>query len=154
MLSLDLIKSAIHNGSYGSPSGCTCVFVPITDKIGAKLYTQEYDRDNCYGKQNQAKEFDLGPETYGLFEFVLDHELVHEEAYDNIPEGQTVYGYLTEIVEVARDKYDFYEFRGKFPMGRDNLVRDLKDKCNISWLDTHMGNIGIKDGKLMCIDFD
>jgi hypothetical protein len=142
MIALDIIESSVNEKIQGSPSGICCVFVPITDKIGAKTYKNEEDRDGCYDRQNQAAAVDLGPETYGKFEMVAESEYSSFSRSHKI--GDKLYGYLTEIVE-TNSSYCRVE--------AEKLVRELRDKINFDFYDIGYNNVGRKNGKLVCIDF-
>lgn len=124
----------------GSPkkNGATNLFFPLNDEIGVKASLDEWVRDSNYETQKKASEFDLGPLTYGTVEFTyLDKKW---------------YGYLTEIVETIGpgEVYTINNYSGKVRI----LVEALCENIDFDFSDDHSGNIGIKDGKLVCIDFD
>lgn len=126
----------------GSKSGDRCEFIPITDKIGAKLYTSEELRDNCYDWQNEAFSVGLGPETFGKFEIALDNPVYDMDG----DEYHYQYGYLTEIAQLV----EYYKIKS---VQLNNLTDGLKD-IGFNFTDNHSGNMGLIGGKLVCIDFD
>lgn len=153
MLELDIIKNAIHSATYGSPAGAMCIFVPITDSIGAKVYQTEEERDFAYNWQNKASDVNLGPEVHGTFEFVAEESLYNDEMDEAISAGSILYGYLTEIVEIAGNIHeDVDEFEDEHDEAITDLVRALR-KIGFNFIDSHIHNLGFKDGRLICIDF-
>ncbi|HQZ50807.1 MAG TPA: hypothetical protein PLF17_09795, partial [Chitinophagaceae bacterium] len=96
--------------------------------------------------QENAAKFGLGPDVYGMI--------------DNVNyEGETYYGYFTEIVWVLEDfdniPQDFWKLmHHTFKEDRADLIGDLQSKTGFIFTDSHYANIGVKDGKLVCIDFD
>ncbi len=164
MIALDIIQSKVKEGVTHGSKGRHCCFVKITDTIGAKLYGSESQRDNCYENQSNAAEYDLGPDVYGTFEFVSKESI---KARDNeiIKVGDNVYGYLTELVEVgvdpAEDWDDDDEWREREDWFNKNYeddgqVQELRDKLReigFDFNDYTNFNVGIKNGRLICIDF-
>jgi hypothetical protein len=159
MVELDLIKSKVSSAIDGSPNGRHCHFVKITDKIGAKLYRTKDARDFCYDNQVKAAKHDLGPEVYGKFEFVTEEELINGPK--RLKANSVVYGYLSEVVEVAVCN----RLKGEEWLQRDNwfnanygyaavdeLISELDD-IGFEFADDNLFNMGIKDGRLICIDF-
>lgn len=116
-------------------AGRNCIFVSVSDKVGVKLYKTKIQRDICFKNQMKAAEHGLGPEVYGkIKKFVY--------------KGIVLYGYITEVVEIIDTDYYF---------SNKEKVQNLK--YDIQWIGLYSGdffekNIGIKDGKLICIDFD
>jgi hypothetical protein len=156
MITQELIEQSVYEKINGSPSGCTCVFVQITDKIGAKLYSYEDDRDRCYKNQEKAAKYNFGPEIHGKFEFVLDKDVDFGDSYLEI--GQTVYGYLTEVIEPCLKKEHYRWERVNYlttyyDKQRRILVEEL-GKIGFDFDDAHWANVGFKDGCLLCLDFD
>jgi len=139
---------AVQNIISSSPrkNGSFNLFFKLNDKIGIKLSSNEKQRDSNYKNQEKAAKFGLGPEVFGKIDGV---EYL----------GKKYYGYFTEIVYVIENlnSYDnnLIEFLYR-SICEDvaDLVSDLESKCDYSFTDNHIGNIGIKDGKIVCIDFD
>lgn len=128
--------------------GIDCYFIKLDKKWGAKCYQKEHVRDAAYKAQKKAAEYDLGPDVGETFCF-----------------GQ-YYCYITEIVELIWDSaihniaemgYDDYcnfidDIQDKWADKRDELTSALYD-IGIQFEDNHLKNVGLKNGKLVCIDF-
>lgn len=130
---IDLIKkSPKSNGAWN-------LFVKLNDKIGLKLCVSKHQRDGNFDRQTRAAKIGLGPDTYGTIEVEYD--------------GQVLYGYFTEVVPVARDMrntvlYGIACLHGSY----DDLAEEIDVIFEFS--DNHARNIGIKNGRFICIDFD
>ena len=127
-------KSAIN-----SKNGATNLFFPLNDKIGVKASLSERVRDENHDTQEKASYYGLGPLVYGKVEFNYL--------------GEKFYGYLTEIVETFNtidETMVFEEFYEK----KIDLKVQLQMEIGFYFTDAHYGNIGIKNGELVCIDFD
>lgn len=139
---------AVENIISSSPrkNGSFNLFFKLNDNIGIKLSNNKYQRDSNYKNQENAAKFGLGPDVYGMI--------------DNVNyEGETYYGYFTEIVWVLEDfnniSKDFWDLmHHTFREDRADLIGDLQSKTGFIFTDSHYANIGVKDGKLVCIDFD
>jgi hypothetical protein len=143
MLKRDLIQSKVPEKIHGSPSGVCCIFVPITDEIGAKTYQNKKDRDGCYNRQKVAAKYGLGPDVYGKFTLVANESV---EYYEGVLEvGENIYGYLTEIVKIDPDSYD-YDIA-------ESLQEELLTKISFNFYDVGPNNVGYKNGKMVCVDF-
>lgn len=137
MISFD--AEAIERIVEGSPkkNGSFNLFIPLNEEVAVKASITESIKNN-YERQKEASEYGLGPDTYGLVEFnYLDRKW---------------YGYLTEIVETFDDYLEFEESGYYFSLSE--LVNELKEKTGFHFRDNHFGNVGVKNGKLVCIDFD
>lgn len=125
-------ESPVENGSFN-------LFFKINDKIGLKLCSTKNIRDKNYKRQTEAAKFELGPETYGIIDKVQY-------------QGFTFWGYFTEIVEVFEGHNDFVS---KYcTEDRIKLKKELAETIDFNFTDFHYGNVGHKNGKLVCIDFD
>jgi hypothetical protein len=130
---------------YKTPkdSGRYNIFFKLNDKIGLKLSVSKYRRDHNYEMQSKAALKGLGPETYGCINVVYH--------------GIKMFGYFTEIVTVRtgnRDSfYIEYDSITKLGTPKTDLRKELLE-IGFDFTDDHDGNIGIKNGKLVCIDFD
>ena len=139
---------AVENIISSSPrkNGAFNLFFKLNDKIGIKLSNNKHQRDSNYKNQENAAKFGLGPDVYGMI--------------DNVNyEGETYWGYFTEIVWILEDSNDIpREFWNLIhPTFREdctNLKSDLMHHTNFNFSDNHYANMGVKDGKLVCIDFD
>jgi hypothetical protein len=128
--------------SFRSDSGSFKVFVKLNNRLGIKIAQTESVRDHNYDKQELASLVDLGPKVYGKFEITVNHK----------NEDITLYGYYTEVVEVFECDDDFYK---RFE--REDLINlrdDLEMRTGFHNYDVRWCNVGIKNGKLVCIDFD
>lgn len=106
MLKMQFDVKAVENIISSSPrkNGCFNLFFKLNDKIGIKLSNNVEQRDNNYHRQENAAKFGLGPDVYGMI--------------DNVNyEGETYYGYFTEIVWVLEDF--------------DNIPQDFGNLCII-----------------------
>lgn len=146
-----------------SPNGTECVFVKINDKWAIKLYDSKSNRDSCYKWQKKAAKYGLGPDVGGIIDLPDEgfraSEKYHEDYEDYIP----LYGYITEIVDVVADQDDYDNdadwrnalFRAKsdeYCYEFDRLCEEL-DEIGFSCEDLFSGNVGYKNGKMICIDF-
>jgi len=126
----DEIQKVVH--TLPISAGLFCIFVKLNQNIGIKIYPTKYSRDDVYKRQKKAAKLDLGPITYGI----VDIEY----------RGQKAYCYLTEIVETCTPSmYNLLHVK--------YLREELLDKINFNFLDNHYKNCGIKNEKLICIDF-
>jgi len=139
-------------------AGVDCRYYEVDAEKGAKLYRDEYTRTKCYWLQKFAFRHNLGPAVYGCFELDV--------------EGQTWYGFITEIVTVAANRVDVFaewpadEYTMKdwwsdvlYDNGqyKKDIATDLREKFR-EWgvyaCDTHLANLGIdKLGRGCVIDF-
>lgn len=131
-----------------SPKGCNCTFIPINDKWGLKLYMFEDTRDTNYKYQKLAAQHGLGPNVGGII---------------NLPPVEGFqYGYISERVETFCDGnkcFSMRQFCDEWEEQWSDEIQDLDDRMveilGISCLaDAHPGNFGMKEGRLVCIDFD
>jgi hypothetical protein len=131
------------------PSGQDCVaFVDFENGWAAKVYAYAGERNSQWKRQQDAAAFDLGPEVGNKFQFVLnDH---------------TYYAFLTEVVDVATDDIDFVD--GKNDWGDpqwteygqealEELRNGLAECIGFHFYDDWPPNCGVKNGRLICIDF-
>lgn len=132
-------SSPRKNGSFN-------LFFKLNDKIGIKLSNNKAQRNNNYYRQENAAKFGLGPDVYGMI--------------DNVNyEGENYWGYFTEIVDVLKDfnniKREFWRLiKNDFEGDINSLVSDLMYHTGFDFRDCHYANIGFKDGRFVCIDFD
>ncbi len=162
MNELQTVVDKIDHETLGkSPNGCRATFVKLNDSVGIKLYEDEEQRDYCLERQSLAEEYDLGPDTFGIM---------------NIPERAKVdcrFGYLTECVPVVWDilpRDDAGELYWLIPSNVEvegwdgtyqsfetcKAVNELYQKLaeiGIHLCDVHDENVGIKNGRFVCIDF-
>ena len=123
--------------------GCFNFFFKVTDRIGIKGTMSEAERDGNYDRQSLAAKHGLGPEVFGKIDFEY--------------KGKKVFAYFTEIVTVFNDELSTKEYIHFYRFHKENiggLCDELEEKIGFVFLDCHNGNTGIKNGKLICIDFD
>lgn len=136
------ISSKIH--------GAECFFSIDGDK-GYKVYRDMYKRNLAWKQQTLAAKHGLGPEVYGRGNIVINR-VVH-------------WYYITEVVELLDKNY--YKNGRINDIDMDQETYDLyissiqtveKELREIGILestidDLHSGNLGIKNGKVIAIDF-
>jgi hypothetical protein len=175
-----MITAEIQRHLDGNPrkySGTHAIFVPISDRWGAKLFYTANQRDASRASNEELYSLGLAPAYGPTFKV---------ECLD--PNGylQTFYGYLMEVVECCDQAaleyhdvidswtgickhqndldYFFYCNEGGYWEFLDQDVRwgiaheELNEKieaANLYYTDTHAGNWGIThDGRSVLIDFD
>lgn len=125
-----------------SPSGCACRFVPLTKKWAIKLYAAKFKRDEAYNNQYKVFKVGYAPKV--------------GECID-LPEGEFKYGYITEIVKTLFDENsdddDVNEWEEKHQGKIDLIVDTIEELCGFEFSDCHAHNWGIKNRKLIPIDF-
>lgn len=152
MITQDEAKQLVDERLYDSPHGVMCSFIPINDKWALKVYDCPFDRDIHYKRQLAAAAIGLGPDVAGILDI------------DDIS-----YAYITEIVEpyvpwhINTDEYRKeririrLEVKERFETEHGKELQALCDKLyaeiGFSFQDRHAGNVGFKDGRLICIDF-
>ena len=138
-----------------------------------KCYKTAVGRDEAYNYQTRAADYGLAPLTKGTFEVEFDEHVdlefakfyTHKSDY-NFQTAKKIYGYITEIVrpvlnykyynpEKGEDKSCDYMYRveRRFAYRTRKLRKALEKCCGFYFGDDHAGNLGIKNGKLVCIDF-
>jgi hypothetical protein len=161
-LSPQNVIEAVKSSSESS-SGCRQVFIKLTDNWAIKIFKEEEHgeyaeemRDETYEKQETAASFSLGPDVG-----------------DKIDLGDGDFGYITEIVPLFNHYLSSNGFTQPWINGAKNVYMDdyddflrwvhqyeirelidlLRDLADYYFSDHHGGNMGWKDGKLVCIDF-
>lgn len=130
----EVVKKQLESSKHGSFN----LFVRLNNKIGIKFNTSKKIRDANYARQEEASKIGLGPDVYGYFDVTMEDTIL--------------YGYLTEIVTVLgpemteEEEELFWELR--------NEESDKLSEIFPWFRDNHEYNVGIKNGKLVCIDFD
>lgn len=127
--------------------GCSCIFLPISKKIGSKLYLEKGNRDLAHKRQSTAEEYCIAPRTGE--KFCVNTVCISIEPGCKIPIldnacKKTFYGYLTEIAEPVY-KYNKYEM---------NELISILEKLDLGTDDLRMCNLGRICGQLVLIDFD
>jgi hypothetical protein len=166
-LSTQNIFEAIESSKERS-SGCRQMFVKLTESWGVKIFSEdkygewaEESRDETYELQQAAAAIGCGPDVGDKVD---------------LPTGD--FGYITEVVQLFNPHLAENAFSTVWPGGgKDKYgdpltnrhydvfyqekffrqeIRDLKAELytvDFDFNDTHGGNMGWKNGKLICIDF-
>jgi len=112
------------------------LFILLNETIGLKLCQSAELRDGNYTRQTFAAEHGYGPDTYGKTDVVIG--------------GVKYYGYFTEVVEIPQEyEHPIYaeQIRELNKWACDNLFDGY-------WGDSKPANCGIKNGRLVIVDFD
>lgn len=128
-----------------SPAGLCNLFLPINDEWGIKFCRSEFDRDKIYKRQKAAAEHGLAPIVGDKVQLPQAMYFIDDCGY----EIRYQYGYFTEKVQVVG-----YDRKLRNDKEKDILCYKLSELVNFRFIDCHWGNIGIKDGQYVCIDFD
>jgi len=137
-----------ENDIYKHPGGLSAMFFPLTETVGAKMFSNEYTRDLAYKRQVKAEAVGLAPATGDCFEipqYIADR--FHEEIQ------WCRYGHYTEMVTCKPDVITWMDTHGGVVECLYDIASALKDLTGFSFVDNHTGNVGIKNDKLVCIDF-
>lgn len=154
-----------------SPSGIACVFIPIDDKWGLKCYLDPNERNFAYKNQKRAAKRGLGPEVKNKIDIDIPEGTA--VAFGNTGNGKKwidetdnkLYCYVTEKVRLlANQKFintpnETRKFRymdliqSRFTQKRLDLINQLA-KVDFWFDDAHINNLGWKNHKLICIDFN
>ena len=119
-------------------AGVSCSFLPLSAKIGAKIYQTRQMRDATHKKQSYAAEYGLAPLAGDWFSLECISIRSTNVSY------RTVYGYLTQIAVIPRNLSCDDEIW---------LERQLRN-IGISAYDLCPYNVGYLGKRLVCIDFD
>ncbi len=146
-----------------SPSGISCVFFKITSKWGIKSYTKAYKRDDAYNAQYDVALNGLAPKVGEKFEIEIEDE--------------TIYCYVTEVAEsLYSDEYnqlvkkifrennytseEYNEYEQLYSVLEEEWNEKVleydeltEEVCGWRNHDSHLGNYGVLNGQLVCIDF-
>lgn len=134
------VASKVRSQSSGSFKS----FTKLTESWGIKFARDKENIIRNFALQRRASRFGLGPYCFGLF------KCLHCSGFH-------IYGYITEVVQVESDTDKHNRF---WDEARDNekcvrhLCRRLWWAIHFNFEDTQWRNMGIKNGKLLCIDFD
>lgn len=122
-----------------SPYGIHCIFIPLSKKWGVKVYEEIKHRDYSFFLQRRCLKLGLAPELGYRFSFFLDGKI------------QKRYCYITEIVDTLDiDKLDVFRSKNK---ERKHVQEILKKKIKWNFEDDHIENWGIKNDRIIPIDF-
>lgn len=126
-----------------TPNSCACKFIPLTKKWGIKLYAAKFKRDQAYENQYKVWEVGYAPKVGNCID---------------LPTGKFKYGYITEIVKLVfentdDDLDDTYDWEEKNAKKINDIVDKIEELCGWEFCDSHAYNWGIKNKKLIPIDF-
>jgi len=138
---------------YSSPwdyeSGIHCVFIPLTKRIGVKVYREKYQVCGALKNQIRAFRHGIAPEYGKMFQIKVDKPI---NEWDIGP--TTLYCHFTEIAQTLQEEVALDE--NNFPTGIEHaeLCAKLKE-INLYWVaeDLHRFNIGRIGNRMVCIDF-
>lgn len=141
------LEKMTRQGGTRTAHGSSCAFVQLTDHTGIKLYATKLERDASWVALGLAAEHGLAPEVGECVEIKGGIAGLRRPGW--WPEEfnpETLYGFLTEVVDVGGDvAYNTLM----------NLKWDLNDLFDREVVDIERGNIGFKeDGTLVAIDLD
>jgi hypothetical protein len=126
-----------------SSVGASCAYIKWTKYVGIKMYSERSQRNRCHRLQNRAEKVGLSPKTGERFEFrVLAFDLDDCTAPDL--RWCTIYCYWTEHVKLPR----------LTAAARKKQLQASLEEIGIHHSDLSRYNIGTKNRKLICIDFD
>ena len=166
MVEASEIAEKIINGEFSS--GAECTFFKLDEKWGLKLYDSEEVRDIAHENHAYFLKYGLAPD--------LKRKI-------NLPSFiEKRYGYICEVVEVLIDPvyvysfehfhwnsaYDDFEDADSWNEHCDDLINSIMEKYSdeyeelmnklaqndLMYSDDHLGNFGLKNGKMIIIDFD
>lgn len=144
-LDLEQVKELVSSSPF-SDAGRFNMFFKVNDQIGLKLSISKKIRDGNYSRQLECAELGLGPDTFGIIDNV-------------IIDGKEYYGYFTEIVQTYKEyeesistEENYEDLYEELIINRTSSIKEIRKV--FSFYDCHAGNLGMKNGKVICIDFD
>lgn len=117
-------------------SGVSCGFRRINARWGVKVYPRYSCRNKCYTRQELAARYGLGPGVGESFDVVMKS-------------GRIAFCYMTKIASQVGeiDTYDDYAYLRVEKL--ENKLRNI----GLNARDMHAMNMGVFNGRLVCIDF-
>ena len=148
-ISADTIKKKQSEGV--SSTGHSCLFVPITDTVGLKLYKEKEFAKDAKALQSMGHMDELAPKCWGECEMQIDVQELRTLGKGCVPSSwyrlkgeSTVYGYFTEMADVGGLHYEDLEG-----------LRDTMQDVGYNTLDVGGNNVGtLNNGQIVCIDWD
>lgn len=144
------IASRVQTSSTSS-SGCWCIFVPLSETEGLKLYPAKDMRDGAVRLQKKAASLGLGPQVKNesvempMLESWDRPLLWKERGYANTSTGTMLYGYVTEIVSEGIPDLDVFDSLIERLQANGICVTDLSKAVNVGMT---------RDGRAVMFDFD
>jgi hypothetical protein len=135
-------------------SGCNCIFIKLTDRVGIKIYTRKTHRDIAHDLQSKAFKHKVGPQAGEKFSIYNPKHAVAIKIKQHIKRRcphtwdrrWPLYCYLTEVVRVPEDGISEKQYL--------SLFKRL-EKVGFSTNDISLEhNVGILKGRAVCYDFD
>ncbi len=144
---MDISKTVINSASSSS-SGCWCIFVSLSDTEGVKFYNHPKIRDEAWLLQAAAADVGLAPAVGDMFDMphLKSWGSVRPSKWTSTPE--TVYGYVTELVDVNEDadiSTEEYEDCESLLIDHGISIRDISEYNNLG---------RTLDGTVVRYDFD
>jgi len=122
--------------------GASCLYVPLTKTICAKLYNRRQARNRTYDLQQHAAVYDLAPKVGEQFDVSL---LFVDRLDEWCVSTHRMYGYLSQRARMT----------GRFISEDDEwYMRESLRDIGINHCDLHSSNVGYINGFMVCIDFD
>lgn len=139
---LDQVEQIVRKTPLDSEeyeAGWYAKFQRINDQWGLKFYRSENMRDMTYKFQKMAHDIGCAPALGEKFDITMPEK-------DSYGDEVTVYGYVTECIDVLACDSDDY-IHGD----AEELLDDLREIMDV--YDMHDKNIGYLKGRLVAIDF-
>jgi len=114
--------------------GCVCTFVPLSNKVGVKLYRYKQSRDLAVKMQKKAAKHKLAPKVGRTL------QLSDKYKYKK-------FGYLTEIVKVKHNLIGVH-------WDKIEVLDDALQEIGINHGDLCGSNVGFIGNRMVAIDFD
>lgn len=154
------LTKIIKANQYKVKTGASCHFIPYSDNRGLKLYHTRADRDYARKHQRKAARHGVAPEVYKSFAYRIPrnkrcvlHECEVEHSRLSAQRAKrTIYGYVTERV---KQRQVVSEAQFKRLCKKLSKLMGLDPDRDYHW-DVYgcPRNVGYKNGKLVCVDFD
>jgi len=144
------LEKHIVTGSYEPQTGDRCLYIPMNDEFGMKLYHECAARDASWENQDIGFEAHIGPEAMECFtvsEETTQHIFKELDSYiptDWCGEITKLWGFVTQSVEEVPITDEELEELSNRMMENGFAARDLM--CDF--------NVGKLDGQAVCLDFD
>lgn len=133
-MNLEALAERIKNCDWNG-SGCTAKFYVIQD-IGHKVFRSERERDYSYKQQKIASFMGMGPKCHSRFMIPCTHT-----------PGLVWYGFISEVAPELMN----HPSRSLLADEVNKFTDKFRDV--FSFNDCHWGNLGVLNGKVVCIDF-
>lgn len=133
----------------GSPNGCTCSFIKLSNEWGLKVYQEQAERDIQHTRQTAIAKHGLAPQTGEKFDiggqFFAFVTQVAIPLLDGCRYGSPEY-------DVWEEEFDKLDTDKTIDRMAEELTSKLR-KLGFPFYDNHICNIGMLNKMLVCIDF-